>query len=111
MTELAKKKCVPCEGKVPPLDLGAATKLKQELRADWKLLEQGKKLQASFSFTNYYRTTAFVNAVAWIAHSEDHHPDITFGYNSCTILYWTHSINGLSENDFMCAATVDALMG
>lgn len=110
MTDLAKKRCVPCEGGVPALDLGAATKLKEKLRPNWKIINDGKMIQATFEFKNYWRTTAFVNAVAWIAHSEDHHPDITFGYNTCTISYWTHAINGLSENDFICAAKIDLLL-
>jgi 4a-hydroxytetrahydrobiopterin dehydratase len=110
MTELAQKRCVPCEGGVPALDLAAATRMKEQLRAEWKLLDGGKKLEASFEFKNYYRTTAFVNAVAWIAHTEDHHPDIRFGYKNCTIQYWTHTIAGLSENDFICAAKIDQLL-
>ena len=111
MTELAKKRCVPCEGGVKPYDLGAASKLKEQLRPEWKLLDGGRRIEATFEFKNYYRTTAFVNAIAWIAHEEDHHPDISFGYKSCTVQYWTHAIGGLSENDFICAAKVDALLG
>ncbi|MBI2961625.1 MAG: 4a-hydroxytetrahydrobiopterin dehydratase [Betaproteobacteria bacterium] len=52
---------------------------------------------------------AFVNAVAWISHREDHHPSLVVGYNSARVEYWTHAIGGLSENDFICAAKVDAL--
>jgi 4a-hydroxytetrahydrobiopterin dehydratase len=107
---LTSKKCVPCEGGVPALDLAAATRLKAELRDEWKLVDGGKKLEASFEFQNYYRTTAFINGAIWIAHHEDHHPDIRFGYNHCTIQYWTHTIDGLSENDFICAAKIDALL-
>jgi 4a-hydroxytetrahydrobiopterin dehydratase len=110
MTELADKRCVPCEGGVPPLDLAAAVKMRESLRPQWKIINEGKGLEATFEFRNYWRTTAFVNAVAWIAHSEDHHPDISFGFNRCTVRYWTHSINGLSENDFICAAKIDALL-
>lgn len=110
MTELAQKRCVPCEGGVPALDFAAAAKLKESLRPHWKLLDEGKRLEATFEFTNYWRTTAFVNAVAWIAHREDHHPEIQFGYRECTVRYWTHSINGLSENDFICAAKIDQLL-
>jgi len=72
-------------------------------------VEEGR-LVRTFTFKNYYQTTAFVNAVAWIAHTEDHHPDITFGYKTCTVSYATHSIGGLSENDFICAARVNALL-
>jgi 4a-hydroxytetrahydrobiopterin dehydratase len=67
-------------------------------------------LRKTFSFKNYYQTTAFVNATAWISHCEDHHPDISLGYNSCEVAYMTHSIKGLSENDFICAAKIDALL-
>lgn len=110
MTELAKRRCVPCEGGVQPLDLGAAVKMKEQLRAEWSLADGGKKLAARFDFKNYFRTIAFVNAVAYIAMQEDHHPDITFGYNYCSVQYWTHTIDGLSENDFICAAKIDALL-
>lgn len=110
MTELAKKRCVPCEGGIKPLDLSAATKLKAQLRPEWKITKEGKAIEAVFDFKDYYRTTAFVNATAWISHVEDHHPDISFTYNKCTILYWTHAIDGLSENDFICAAKVDELL-
>lgn len=74
----------------------------------WEI-SQGK-LQKIFSFKNYYQTTAFVNAVAWIAHQEDHHPDMEFGYRSCTVRYVTHAIGGLSENDFICAAKINLLV-
>ena len=67
-------------------------------------------LVRTFSFKNYYETTAFVNAVAWIAHREDHHPDISFGYKTCTVRYSTHAIHGISENDMICAAKVSALL-
>ena len=63
----------------------------------------------TYEFTNYYQTMAFVNAAAWISHREDHHPDMTVGYNKCKVDYSTHAIGGLSENDFICAAKLDAL--
>ncbi len=110
MTELAKKRCVPCEGGVKALDRAAAEKLMKQLGSQWKLSGDGRQISAAFEFTNYYRTTAFINAVAWIAHNEDHHPDIAFGYKTATIMYWTHAIGGLSENDFICAAKVDSLL-
>jgi 4a-hydroxytetrahydrobiopterin dehydratase len=110
MTQLAQKKCIPCEGGVKPLDRAAAEKLLRELRPQWKLSADAKQIAATFEFKNYYRTTAFVNAVAWIAHNEDHHPDIAFGYKTATVTYWTHAIDGLSENDFICAAKVDTLL-
>jgi 4a-hydroxytetrahydrobiopterin dehydratase len=77
----------------------------------WTLV--GGKLVRKFSFKNYYETLAFVNALAWVTHGEDHHPELTVTYNSCTARYDTHSVNkgqgGLSLNDFICAAKVEVL--
>ena len=66
-------------------------------------------IRKTYDFNNYYQTMAFVNATAWISHREDHHPDIAVGYNNCTVSYVTHAIKGISENDFICAAKLDAL--
>jgi 4a-hydroxytetrahydrobiopterin dehydratase len=74
----------------------------------WSLVHGA--LQKVFAFDDYHRTLAFVNAVAWIAHREDHHPDIAFGYNRATLRWNTHSVGGISINDFICAAKVDALL-
>ncbi len=103
---LATKQCKPCEGGVPPLSPAEITELMQQLEG-WELL--GKLIGKTYDFKNYYQTMAFVNAVAWISHREDHHPDITVGYNRCRVEYSTHAVGGLSENDFICAAKVDAL--
>ncbi len=67
-------------------------------------------LHQTFSFADYHRTLAFVNAVAWIAHEQDHHPDMTLSHNRCTVRWSTHSVGGLSINDFICAARVDQLL-
>ena len=67
-------------------------------------------IQKRFDFENYHGTMAFVNAVAWVAHTQDHHPDISFSYNRCTVRFNTHSVGGISLNDFICAAKVDALL-
>ena len=75
----------------------------------WEVIDS--VLVKTFSFKNYYRTMAFVNAVAFIAHAEDHHPDLEVSYNKCVVRYSTHSVGGLSENDFICAAKIDALVG
>ncbi len=74
----------------------------------WKL-NAGGAIEKTFSFENYYQTMAFVNAVAFIAHGEDHHPDLTVGYNKCVVAYSTHSVGGLSDSDFRSAARVDGL--
>ena len=110
MAELEKRRCIPCEAKTQPLTLAQAQILLKQLDPRWTLLDNGARIEAAFEFNNYFRTTAFVNAVAWIAHQEDHHPDIRFGYKDATVTYWTHAIGGLSENDFICAAKIDALL-
>jgi 4a-hydroxytetrahydrobiopterin dehydratase len=71
-------------------------------------LERGA-IEKRWRFDNFHRTMAFVNALAWIAHVEDHHPDVSFGYNHATVRFNTHSVNGISRNDMICAARVDAL--
>lgn len=67
-------------------------------------------IEKTYSFKNYHQTVAFVNAVTWIAHKEDHHPEIKFGYNQCTINLTTHSIKGISQNDVIMAAKIDQLL-
>ena len=108
MTELTTKRCVPCEGGVAPMDTDEARNMLDQLN-DWELDESGKEISRSFKFKNYYETMAFVNALAWVAHREDHHPDLQVGYNRVHVRFSTHSIGGLSENDCICAAKIDAL--
>jgi 4a-hydroxytetrahydrobiopterin dehydratase len=67
-------------------------------------------IEKTFSFKNYHETMAFVNALAWIAHTEDHHPDLAVSYNRCVVRFNTHSVKGISINDFICAAKADALI-
>ncbi|AEG31022.1 4a-hydroxytetrahydrobiopterin dehydratase [Thiomicrospira cyclica] len=75
----------------------------------WDVSLDFSSLNKTFKFKNYHQTLAFINAVAWIAHQEDHHPDIQFGYNQCVITLKTHSIKGLSQNDVIMAAKINAL--
>jgi 4a-hydroxytetrahydrobiopterin dehydratase len=103
---LARKKCKPCEGGVKPFTASEAQQLLETLKG-WAI--EGGKLAKTYSFQNYYETLAFVNALAWISHREDHHPDLGVHYNKCRVEYSTHAIGGLSENDFICAAKCDAL--
>ena len=70
---------------------------------------KGDTIVKTYRFADYHHTMAFVNATAWISHREDHHPDIALGYNQCKVAYTTHSVGGLSNNDFVCAARIDAL--
>ena len=76
----------------------------------WTPVDGGRAIERSFAFANFHETMAFVNAVAWIAHRQDHHPDLTVGYSRVTVRFGTHSVGGLSLNDFICAARVDALL-
>ncbi len=109
MSSLSEKSCKPCEGGVVPLTRDQATDMLGGLKSEWSLTPDGKKLRRAYSFKNFYHTMAFVNAVAYIANTEDHHPDLECGYNYCRIEFTTHAIGGLSENDFICAAKIDAL--
>lgn len=104
--DLTNKNCKPCEGGVPALTQAEAKNLLTQLDA-WELNDN--VISKTFTFKNYYQVIAFVNAVAWMTHREDHHPDMTVGYSKCRVEYSTHAIGGLSENDFICAAKVDAL--
>lgn len=108
MTNLCEKRCIPCEGGTPPLATAEVEKLIKQLKG-WEVGADGKEISRIFQFKNYYHTMAFVNAVAWIAHQQNHHPDLEVGYNRCRVRYSTHAIGGLSENDFICAAQVDIL--
>ena len=74
----------------------------------WTLVEGS--IQSRFEFADYHQTMAFVNALAWVAHQEDHHPDLLVSYNRCTVRLNTHSVGGISINDFICAAKMDALL-
>ena len=76
----------------------------------WHIQPDAKSIEREFKFTDYYETMAFVNALAWIAHHEDHHPDLVVTFNRCKVTYSTHTVKGLSRNDFICAAKIDALI-
>ena len=105
---LAQQRCEHRSG--PPLsERGSQIMLSQV--QDWAIDDAvtGGVLHRAFSFKHFHHTMAFVNAVAWIAHEQDHHPDMTVSYNRCTLRWSTHSVGGLSLNDFICAARVDAL--
>ncbi len=110
MEELAKQSCKPCEGGVEALSPEQAGKLMNALHEDWLLSADGLEISRLFEFPAYSRTLGFANAVAWIAIAEGHHPVLTISYGSCGVSYTTHAINGLSDNDFICAAKIDRLL-
>src|SRR5690349_11626918 len=107
---LVNKKCVPCHGGVSAIAPAEAKKMVEQLLDEgWQLVEDGKALKREFKFNDFFRAMSFVNAVAHIANIEDHHPDIECGWGYVRIRYQTHAIGGLHENDFICAAKIDAL--
>lgn len=108
MSSLAIRECKAIPKGNPPLEAEQAAQLLSEVPG-WDIAAAGTVLQREFRFNNYYQTIAFVNSLAWIAHQTDHHPDLAVSYNSCSVSYTTHSIGGLSENDFICAARIDQL--
>lgn len=105
--DLKEKQCKPCEGGVAPLSADDIKELLSQA-AGWKV--EDNCIYRVFEFKNYYRTMAFVNAIAWMAHRENHHPDMLVAYNHCRVEYTTHAIGGLSENDFICAVKVNRLL-
>lgn len=86
-----------------------ASELMSALHPDWQLAESGKFISREFEFAGFARTISFANAVAWIATTEGHHPVMTVRYGACRVRYTTNAIDGLSDNDFICAAKIDRL--
>ena len=107
---LAQAHCMPRKGREHQLEEARIRELLPEV-AGWALAEDGHALTRTFQFPDYYRTIAFVNALAWMANREDHHPDLGVHYDRCVVRYSTHDVGGLSENDFICAARTNALVG
>lgn len=108
MSDLTTIHCVGCEGGIPPLTQDEINALMPQIK-DWQVSEDNKMLIRRFSFKGFYKTMAFVNAVAWIANQENHHPDMEVGYNYCVVKYTTHAVDGLTQNDFICAARIAQL--
>ncbi len=106
MTALSEMHCAP-GGQATAL---SDTDVKNNLGAlkGWEQI--GKEIRKTFAFKNYYETMAFVNASAWVSHAEDHHPDMSVHYNKCVVAYSTHDAGGITLNDFICAAKLDALL-
>ena len=108
MTDLTKIRCVGCEGGIPAMTRDEINKLLPQVKS-WQVSTDNKQISRRFTFKGFYKTMAFVNAIAWIANQENHHPDLEVGYDYCLVKYTTHAVNGLTQNDFICAAKVDAL--
>jgi 4a-hydroxytetrahydrobiopterin dehydratase len=91
------------------MERGQAEELLTELDG-WELSGDGKMISRRFEFRGFFRTMSFINAMAWVVNNEGHHPDFSSGYNYCEVGFTTHAIDGLSENDFICAAKINALL-
>jgi 4a-hydroxytetrahydrobiopterin dehydratase len=106
---LKDQNCKPCEGGTRPLDPARITALLPQVPG-WRLSDDQTRIFKHFEFTGFNRVMSFVNALAWIANRQGHHPDIEAGYDYCDVGFTTHAIGGLSENDFICASRVNALL-
>lgn len=110
MNDLRTRACRACEGDVEILSSEQCSQLLTQLDSAWSLIDGSASLTRNFSFLNFDQTMAFINALAWVARKENHHPDLAAGYNYCKVTWTTHALDALSENDFICAAKTDALL-
>jgi len=110
MNGLHAKHCLACEGGVEPLTETEKQTLLDQLDKRWSTNNDNTEILCVVNFKNYYQTMAFVNAIAWISHEENHHPDLLVSYNKCQVSYTTHAVENLTENDFICAAKIDYLL-
>ncbi len=108
--QLNHLKCEPCSGGVAAMTKNEANEYLQHVDEAWTLAEDVKYIERSFKFKNFAKTMFFVNALAHMADQQGHHPDVTFGYNYCRVVFTTHEAGGLSINDFICAKQVDQLI-
>ena len=111
MSELLKKKCVPCEGGVIPFDISEIHKYQKKVDG-WDILKDENGihfLSKKFNFKNFLESKKFINHVSEISEEEGHHPDIKFGWGYAEIKITTHAIKGLSENDFILASKIDQI--
>ena len=109
MNDLDKKKCLPCEGGLNPLSKDECKIFLDKLNKDWSLSKDIKSIKRSFMYKNHHEISSLINLIIYISNIEDHHPEVTFGYNTAVVKYFTYAIDGLSENDFICAAKLDKI--
>lgn len=109
MSIVQPKHCLPCEGIGSPLTQEEVNQKIKDLSEGWTISKDLKMISKDFQFKNFYQTMGFVNAIAWMANLENHHPDLEVGYKHCLVHYSTHAIHGLSINDFICATQIDLI--
>lgn len=107
MNDFDKKRCLPCEGGLEPLSRDKCETYLKKLHSDWSIDSNAKSIHRTFTRKNHYEISSLINLIIHISNTEDHHPEITFGYNKADVKYFTYAIDGLSENDFICAAKID----
>jgi len=105
---LEQKSCIPCSGGIPPLEKNVAKGLLNDV-SDWNLIDDSLKIQRKFEFKNFVDALAFTNKLGELSEAEFHHPDITLGWGYCTVIFYSHKIKGLHENDFIMAAKTTKL--
>lgn len=110
MENLKNKQCKPCEGGVCPLDENDSV-IQLGQVPGWNLSEDRKSITRTIRFKDFLETISFINAMAYMSEQQGHHPDFSAGYNYCEVSFTTHAIGGLSENDFICAARINDLLG
>lgn len=108
MTSLHDQHCSHQDGQ--PLNADTVVRHLSELEQVWTLNDKQNQIRFDFMFKDFYETISFVNALAWVANQQDHHPELEVGYKHCLVLLGTHSVGGLSINDFICAAKIEKLL-
>ncbi len=108
MTELTSKTCAACEGWAPPLTEDKIAQMKSQLDPSWKMDTESKSLSRKFTFKGFAKAVYTANLVAFLSDKEGHHADVSFGWGYCQVTFTSHELGRLSENDFICAAKVDA---
>ena len=109
MSDLLKQHSKELPSGTPALAKAEVEKLLAEVPG-WKLGADGKRITRAYEFKNFHETIEFVNALAFVVHKEDHHPDLEVSYKTCRATFWTHTVGGLSMNDFICAAKINSLL-
>lgn len=107
--DLAQRRCKPCAEGTPPLPADQVAALLARLDG-WTLSDDGRVIRRRFAFKGFLKAVEMANLAAWVGNKQDYHPDITFGYGYCEVTLTTHAAKGLTENDFICAARLDALV-
>lgn len=107
--DLSSKDCVPCKGGVAPMSRDEAQEMMTQLDG-WALSEDAATIRRRFEFKGFLKAVEMANLAAWLGNKQGHHPDISFGWGYCEVAFTTHEAGGLTENDFICAARLDALV-